>query len=199
MLAKQLISVLYVIHRMLFNSTRVLYALYVVYGMLFISTRVLSALYVVHGMLFSSTRVLSVCIDCGPRDVVHQYPSTLCLHCMWSTGCCSAVPEYSLCYLEHSQAREFTTSHCCLLPQLLMAVKVESISECFPGPWDHRFPGPWHCSLSKEAWLAGSILSKAKIMPLPSSGPLWLGNVDSSASPGPKQDCLAGLCGLSIN
>lgn len=162
MLAKQLISVLYVVHRMLFISTQILYALYVVHRMLLNSTRVLSALYVVHGMLFIST-------------------------------------EYSLCYLEHSQARELTTSHCCLLPQLLMAVKVESISECFPGPWDHRFPGPWHCFLSKEAWLAGSILSKAKIMPLPSSGPLWLGNVDSSASPGPKQDCLAGLYGLSIN
>lgn len=95
-------------------------------------------------------------------------------------------------------AREFTTSQYCLLPQLSVADGRKCL-EWFPGPWDHKCPGPWQCFLSKEAWLAESILSKAKTMPLPSRGPLWLGNVDSSASPGPKQDCLAGLCGLSIN
>lgn len=128
-----------------------------------LAKQLISVLYLVHGMLFSSTQ--------------------------------------SLCYVILSilSARELTTSHCCLLPPLWVVGMVGSISEWLPGSWDHRFPGPWQCFLSKEAWLAENILSKAKTMPLPSSGPLWLGNVDSSTSPGPKQDCLAGLCSLSIN
>lgn len=74
----------------------------------------------------------------------------------------------------------------------------QSVSEWLPRLWDHRFPGPWQCFLSK-ARLAENILSEAKAMPLPSHGPLWLGNVDSSTSPGPKQDRLAGLSSPSIN
>lgn len=114
------------------------------------------------------------------------------LHRMQSTQVLFCVILSFLC------ARELTTSQYCLLPQLWVLVMVKCL-EWLPGPWDHRFPGPWQCFLSKEAWLAENILSKAKTMPLPSRGPLWLGNVDSSASPGPKQNCLAGLCGLSIN
>lgn len=108
-------------------------------------------------------------------------------------------PHTLLCYLEHPLCQR--THHLSVLPPA-PALGVGDGRKCLewlPGPWDHRFPGPWQCFLSKEAWLAENILSTAKTMPLPSRGPLWLGNVDSSASPGPKQDCLAGLCGLSIN
>lgn len=123
----------------------------------------------------------TACLRAEPAPQDTEYPSTLL--------CC---PEHPLCQRAH---------HLSVLPPApaLGVADGRKCLEWLPGPWDHRCLGPWQCFLSKEACLAESILSKAKTMPLPSRGPLWLGNVDSSASPGPKQDCLAGLCGLSIN
>ena len=57
---------------------------------------------------------VTLCAVCGPQDAVQQYPRTLCTVVVH--GMLFISTKYSLCYLEHSQARELTMSHCCLLP-----------------------------------------------------------------------------------